>query len=80
MDEARLRARYRRIMAFFTRLTLSFIFWELLLPRLGLRSITRRTRTQRIRNADHPSHPNAAYSQRGAAISLSGGAIGWSDD
>jgi len=51
MDEARLRARYRRIMAFFTRLTLSFIFWELLLPRLGLRAITRRTRTQRIRNA-----------------------------
>lgn len=51
MDEARLQARYRRIMAFFTRLTVSFIFWELLLPRLGLRAITRRTRTQRIRKA-----------------------------
>lgn len=51
MDEARLQARYRRIMAFFTRLTLSFIFWELLLPRLGLRAITRRTRPARIRQA-----------------------------
>lgn len=51
MDEARLQARYRRIMAFFTRLTLSFIFWELLLPRLGLRAITRRTRPARIRKA-----------------------------
>jgi len=51
MDEARLQARYRRIMAFFTRQTLNFIFWEILLPRLGLRAITRRTRRQRIRNA-----------------------------
>ncbi|PWH18796.1 MAG: ABC transporter [Anaerolineae bacterium] len=51
MDEARLRARYRRIMGFFARLTISFIFWEILLPRIGLRAVTRRTRSRRIRNA-----------------------------
>jgi len=47
MEASRLRARYRRIMAFFTRTTISFIFWELFLPRLGLRRLTRRTRPAR---------------------------------
>jgi predicted unusual protein kinase regulating ubiquinone biosynthesis (AarF/ABC1/UbiB family) len=47
MEASRLRARYRRIMAFFTRTTISFIFWELFLPRLGLRRLTRRTRPTR---------------------------------
>ncbi len=51
MDESRLKARYRRIMAFFTRLTLRFIFWEILLPRLGLRALSRRTRSRRIQTA-----------------------------
>lgn len=51
MDERRLKARYRRIMAFFARLTLRFIFWEILLPRFGLRFISRRTRSQRIQAA-----------------------------
>lgn len=49
MQSSRLRARYRYIMGFFTRATASFIFWEILLPRLGLRSLTRRTRSQRFR-------------------------------
>jgi predicted unusual protein kinase regulating ubiquinone biosynthesis (AarF/ABC1/UbiB family) len=50
MDPSRLRARYRRIMAFFARATASFIFWELVLPRLGLRGLTRRTRPARYRS------------------------------
>jgi predicted unusual protein kinase regulating ubiquinone biosynthesis (AarF/ABC1/UbiB family) len=44
-----LRARYRRIMFFFTRVTADFIFWELVLPRLGLRALTRMTRSRRLR-------------------------------
>jgi predicted unusual protein kinase regulating ubiquinone biosynthesis (AarF/ABC1/UbiB family) len=36
-------------MAFFARATASFIFWELVLPRLGLRGWTRRTRSQRYK-------------------------------
>jgi len=49
MQASQLRARYRRIMTFFARATLSFIVWELVLPRLGLRRITRRTRPARYR-------------------------------
>ncbi|HMB24523.1 MAG TPA: AarF/UbiB family protein, partial [Anaerolineales bacterium] len=49
MDSSRLRARYRYIMTFFARATLSFIFWELVLPRLGLRGVTRRTRSERYK-------------------------------
>jgi predicted unusual protein kinase regulating ubiquinone biosynthesis (AarF/ABC1/UbiB family) len=49
MDSSRLRARYRRIMGFFTRATASFIFWEIVLPRLGLRRITRQTRSRRLK-------------------------------
>jgi predicted unusual protein kinase regulating ubiquinone biosynthesis (AarF/ABC1/UbiB family) len=49
MQSSRLRARYRYIMAFFARATASFIFWEIVLPRIGLRSMTRRTRSQRYK-------------------------------
>src|SRR5512134_3173061 len=49
MQASRLRARYRYIMTFFARATASFIFWELLLPRLGLRGWVRRTRSQRYK-------------------------------
>ncbi|HEY3476702.1 MAG TPA: AarF/UbiB family protein, partial [Anaerolineales bacterium] len=48
MDPSRLRARYRHIMAFFARATASFIFWEIVLPRIGLRAIARRTRSRRL--------------------------------
>jgi predicted unusual protein kinase regulating ubiquinone biosynthesis (AarF/ABC1/UbiB family) len=47
MHSARLRARYRHILGFFARATASFIFWEIVLPRFGLRSLTRRTRSRR---------------------------------
>jgi predicted unusual protein kinase regulating ubiquinone biosynthesis (AarF/ABC1/UbiB family) len=49
MDASRLRARYRHIVGFFARVTASFIFWEILMPRIGLRGVTRRTRSQRFR-------------------------------
>jgi predicted unusual protein kinase regulating ubiquinone biosynthesis (AarF/ABC1/UbiB family) len=49
MQSSRLRARYRYIMAFFARATASFIFWEIVLPRIGLRSMARRTRSQRYK-------------------------------
>src|SRR5215213_5263992 len=49
MQNSRLRARYRYIMAFFARAVASFIFWELVLPRIGLRGVTRRTRSNRYK-------------------------------
>jgi len=47
MQSSKLRARYRHIMGFFARATAGFIFWEIILPRLGLRAVTRRTRPRR---------------------------------
>ena len=44
-----LRARYRRITWHFFRVLLSLFFWELLLPRLGLKALVRRTRSDRLR-------------------------------
>ena len=44
-----LRARYRRIMIFFTGVAINFIFWEVFLPRIGLRAFARRTRSNRYR-------------------------------
>ncbi|HEX9385325.1 MAG TPA: AarF/UbiB family protein [Anaerolineales bacterium] len=49
MQSSRLRARYRYIMGFFARATASLILWEIILPRLGLRGLTRRTRSQRYK-------------------------------
>lgn len=46
-----LRARYRRIVLFFARILLSFVFWDLALPRLGLRKRSLRTRHERIRRS-----------------------------
>jgi predicted unusual protein kinase regulating ubiquinone biosynthesis (AarF/ABC1/UbiB family) len=46
-----LRARYRRIVFFFARLILSLAFWELLLPKVGLRGWSARTRADRLRRA-----------------------------
>jgi predicted unusual protein kinase regulating ubiquinone biosynthesis (AarF/ABC1/UbiB family) len=42
-------SRYRRILWFFGRVILAFIGWEVILPRLGLRRLTRRTRAERLR-------------------------------
>jgi len=48
MKPSLLRARYWRIVAFFAWVTLGFIFWELLLPRIFLSGLTRRTRSKRM--------------------------------
>jgi len=49
MQDPRLRSRYRHIMAFFTRLTLSVAFWDVLLTTLGARGLSRRTRPRRYK-------------------------------
>lgn len=49
MHASRLRARYRYILGFFARATASFAFWEVILPRLGLRGLARRTRSRRYK-------------------------------
>jgi len=47
MKASQLRARYWRIVFFFGRVTLGFIFWEIFLNRIGLRGLSRRTRSAR---------------------------------
>jgi predicted unusual protein kinase regulating ubiquinone biosynthesis (AarF/ABC1/UbiB family) len=42
-------ARYRRLMLFFAGLTTNIAFWDVLLPILGLRALSRRTRSNRYR-------------------------------
>jgi predicted unusual protein kinase regulating ubiquinone biosynthesis (AarF/ABC1/UbiB family) len=49
MQTSRLRARYRFIMWFFARATAGLVFWEIALPRIGLRALSRRTRSARSR-------------------------------
>ena len=43
-----LRSRYRRILWFFAGVILRIIFWDIVLPRLGLKRLTRRTRSARL--------------------------------
>ncbi len=43
-----LRKRYRRITAFFARALAGLFFWEVILPRLGLRALSNRTRNRRL--------------------------------
>jgi predicted unusual protein kinase regulating ubiquinone biosynthesis (AarF/ABC1/UbiB family) len=43
--------RYRRIIFFFGRLLLSFIFWDLLLPRIGMRNWSQNTRPKRFQRS-----------------------------
>jgi predicted unusual protein kinase regulating ubiquinone biosynthesis (AarF/ABC1/UbiB family) len=45
-----LRARYRRIILFFARVTLNIIFWELFLARVGFSRWSSRTRPKRYRH------------------------------
>ena len=64
MTASALRARYRRIVFFFARVTLAFIFFEIVLPRVGLGRIAARTRTERSRRT--------AARFRALAVSLGG--------
>ncbi|MBI3740898.1 MAG: AarF/ABC1/UbiB kinase family protein, partial [Chloroflexi bacterium] len=41
--------RYRRIVLFFARVIAALVWWELLLPRFGLREVSARTRAKRLR-------------------------------
>ena len=50
MDPSKLRARYRRIVFFFAGVTAGFVFWEIFLPRIGLRGWSRRTRAGRYKD------------------------------
>lgn len=59
-----IQSRYRRILWFFGRAILSIIGWDLLLPRLGMREISRRTRPERLRQM--------AARFRGLAIQMGG--------
>lgn len=45
------RGRYLRILWFFGKVTLSIIWWDIVLPRLGLRGLSSRTRRERYRRA-----------------------------
>ena len=44
-----LRLRYWRIVSFFARVTLGIIFWDIFLPRIGFRFLSRNTRPRRLR-------------------------------
>jgi predicted unusual protein kinase regulating ubiquinone biosynthesis (AarF/ABC1/UbiB family) len=59
-----IRHRYRRIVWFFARLLISFAFWDLIFPRVGLRKIARQTRPERLRKG--------AIAFRGLAVELGG--------
>jgi predicted unusual protein kinase regulating ubiquinone biosynthesis (AarF/ABC1/UbiB family) len=49
MKSSQLRARYWRIMAFFAGATFDFIFWELILARIGFRRMVRKSRARRYK-------------------------------
>lgn len=44
-----LRVRYWRIVFFFARVALGIFFWDIFLPRIGLKVLTRRSRAERFR-------------------------------
>jgi predicted unusual protein kinase regulating ubiquinone biosynthesis (AarF/ABC1/UbiB family) len=46
-----LRARYARVTRFFATVVISALFWDVILRRIGLRRLSRRTATRRYRNA-----------------------------
>lgn len=59
-----IQVRYRRITWFFARLLISLAFWDILLPRLGLRGFSKRSRSKRLQKA--------AISYRSLAIQMGG--------
>lgn len=64
MKESALRARYRRIVWFFARMTASFIWWEIVLRRVGFGRLVESSRSRR--------NAQAAARFRVLAISLGG--------
>ncbi|MEP7357980.1 MAG: AarF/ABC1/UbiB kinase family protein, partial [Anaerolineales bacterium] len=59
-----IRSRYRRIVFFFAGVIFNIVIWDLLLPRVGLRGWSRRTRPERLRRI--------AVRFRGLAIRMGG--------
>ncbi len=59
-----MQARYRRIVLFFARMLISITFWDILLPRIGLGSVSVRTRRERLKKA--------AKGYRNLAVKLGG--------
>ncbi len=51
IHDTMIRHRYRRIVLFFARLLMSFIAWDVIMPRLGLGAWAKRTRRERIRRS-----------------------------
>ena len=71
MDTSRKRrgrygSRYLRILGFFGPAILSIIGWDIILPRLGLRSLSRRTRSERLRG--HARNFRALAAQMGGML------------
>lgn len=64
IPSAMIRHRYRRIVGFFARLLISFALWDLLLPRIGFRSWSRRTRPERLKRS--------AQAYRALAVQMGG--------
>jgi predicted unusual protein kinase regulating ubiquinone biosynthesis (AarF/ABC1/UbiB family) len=56
-----LKARYRQILWFFSRILLSVIFWDMFLPRIGLRRLSRRTRPERLKRIAHNFRTQAVH-------------------
>jgi predicted unusual protein kinase regulating ubiquinone biosynthesis (AarF/ABC1/UbiB family) len=50
MKTPRFRGRYFRILTFFAGVILRFIYWELILRKIGFRQLARRTRSERFRS------------------------------
>ncbi len=67
-----LRARYRRIMFFFTGVAINFIIWEVILPRLGLRALSRRDTLQPVSPGGSPvpgaGHTDGRSDDQGRAV------------
>ena len=59
-----IRSRYRRIVLFFARIILSHVWWDILLPRIGLRKLARQNRKQRLQRT--------AASFRAVAVQMGG--------
>jgi predicted unusual protein kinase regulating ubiquinone biosynthesis (AarF/ABC1/UbiB family) len=49
MKKPRLRGRYLRILTFFSGVILRFIYWELILRKIGFRQLAKNTRSERFR-------------------------------
>jgi len=64
-----LKSRYRRILRFFTAVMFRVVWWEVLLPRVGFRGLSARTRARRLR-AIAASFRTLAVRQGGVLIKV----------